>query len=190
MKLIQTKGTCGNKKEDAYNDEYYFKILNKSRYILLYDDINNCAADMIVSKIKAMNSLNHHPITIEINSNGGDISAGIAIINAMKNSKSPIHTIISGEACSMAAMISVVGTRRKMYANSFWMQHPLSSGQADYLQFIKDRTLFLTNLENIMTDILKKHTHLTKLDLHKIEAGEIWLTAKQALEKGVIDEIL
>jgi len=178
-------------KKDRFNEEFYYRILNKHRYILLYDEINNYSADIIVSKIKSMNLLdNKKPIILEINSSGGDVSCGFSIINAIEQSKAPIHTIISGQCCSMAAMISIVGKKRSIYYNSYWMNHPLSEGQADYLQFIKDRTLFLTNLENIMTDILKKHTHLTKLDLHKIEAGEIWLTAKQALEKGVIDEIL
>lgn len=97
------------KKEEKYGEEYYFRILNKERYILLYDIINNCSADIIVSKIKAMNILDlKKDIILEINSPGGDVSCGFSIINAMEQSKAPIHTIISGQCCSMAAMISIV----------------------------------------------------------------------------------
>jgi ATP-dependent protease ClpP protease subunit len=90
----------------------------------------------------------------------------------------------------MAAIISIVGDKRKMYYNSFWMNHPLSEGQADYLQYIKDRVAFLVQLENTMTKILTKYTKLNKIDLHRCEAGELWLNAQDALKKGIIDEII
>ena len=46
------------KKEEKYCEEYYFRILNKSRYILLYDAITNFSSDLIVSKLRAMDLLN------------------------------------------------------------------------------------------------------------------------------------
>jgi len=179
------------KKDEKYSEEYYYKILNKSRYILLYDVISNTSADMIVSKIKAMNILDSKKeITIEINSPGGDVSAGFSIINSMEQSKAPITTIISGEGCSMSALIFIVGKKRKMYANSFAMFHPLSEGQADYLNYIKDRTRFLIELEKNINKLCKKYTKFNNLDIHKISAGELWLSASQAKIKGVCDEII
>ena len=179
------------KKDEKWNEDYYFKILNKSRYILLYDVITNCSADLVVSKIKAMNILdNKKPIIIELNSPGGEVSCGFAIINAMEQSKAPIHTIISGQVCSMSALISVVGKKRSIYYNSYWMNHPLSEGQADYLQFIKDRTKFLIHLDSMTDNLLKKYTKLTKADLHKISTGELWLSADECLKKGIVDSIL
>src|SRR3989304_9725806 len=156
-------------KKDRFNEEFYYRILNKHRYILLYDEINNYSADIIVSKIKSMNLLdNKKPIILEINSSGGDVSCGFSIINAIEQSKAPIHTIISGQCCSMAAMISIVGKKRRIYYNSYWMNHPLSEGQADYLQFIKDRTKFLIHLDSMTEKLLKKYTKLNKQDLRKI----------------------
>jgi ATP-dependent Clp protease protease subunit len=178
-------------KKDRFNEEFYYKILNKNRYILLYDIIENCSADIIVSKIKAMNYLDSkQTIILEINSPGGDLSCGTSIINAIEQSKAPIHTIISGQCCSMAAMISIIGKKRSMYYNSYWMNHPLSEGQADYLQFIKDRTKFLIHLDKMTENLLKKYTKLTKKDLMKISTGELWLSAEESLQKGVIDYII
>jgi len=179
------------KKEEKYGEDYYFKILNKNRYILLYDEITNCSADIVVSKIKAMNFLNKKiPIIIELNSPGGDVSCGFSIINAIEQSQAPIYTIISGQSCSMAAMISVTGKQRSMYYNSYWMQHPLSEGQADYLNFIKDRTTFLIHLDKMTEKILQKYTKLSRRDLQKIATGELWLSADKCLEKGIVDKII
>lgn len=178
-------------KKDRFNEEFYYKILNKDRYIILYDIISNISADTIVSKIKAMNYLNSKkPITIEINSPGGDVSCGFSIINAIEQSKAPVHTVISGQCCSMAALISVVGKYRSIYYNSYWMNHPLSEGQADYLNFIKDRTSFLIHLDKITENILHKYTLLSKKDLEKIRTGELWLSAKECKNKGIVDRII
>ena len=184
-KEIKCKG------EDKYNEEYYYRILNQNRYILLYSDIEPCSADMTVSKIKAMNFLDSKkPITIEINSGGGEAHSGITIMNAMEQSKAPITTIISGEACSMAAFISIVAQHRKIYANSYWMMHPLAEGQMDYLSYIKDRTAFLIQLERIMQSYLKKYTKLSSADIRHTMSGELWLNAEKAKAKGVVDEII
>jgi len=179
------------KKEGKYGEDYYFRILNKNRYILLYDEIGSVSADIIVTKIKAMNILDSKKeITIEINSSGGDVSAGFSIINAIEQSNAPIITIVSGQACSMAALIFIVGNHRKMYYNSYSMFHPLSEGQMDYLQYIKDRTRFLIELEKSMDKLCKKYTKFSSLDMHKMNAGELWISAEQAIKKGVCDEII
>jgi len=179
------------KKEDKYGEDYYFRLINKNRYILLYDEINNCAADVLVSKLLAMNIMNKtKPITIEINSPGGSVADGMAIINAIEHISAPVYTIISGQACSMAALISVVGDKRFMYANSYWMQHSTSDIVGDYIQYIKDRTRFLCEFEHRTEKILKLNTKLTANDITKIRTGELWLNADQCLEKNIIDEII
>lgn len=178
-------------KTDKFDENYYFKILNKNRYILLYDEISNTSADITVTKILSMNILDSKKeIIIEINSPGGDVSCGFNIINAIEQSKAPIHTIISGQACSMAAMISITAKKRSIYYNSYWMQHPLSEGQADYLQFIKDRTKFLIHLDKVTENILLKYTKLNKSDIHKTSTGELWLSAEDCLKKGIVDKII
>jgi ATP-dependent Clp protease protease subunit len=188
---MNNKNEDFGKAEDKYLDDYYFRILNKNRYLLLYADIEPCAAEIIVAKIKAMNYMDSEsPITIEIDSPGGSVSAGISIINAMEQSKAPIITIISAEACSMAAMISIIGKHRIMYHNAFWMNHPISEGQVDYLGFIKDRCAFLNKLEDKLYQIMKKYTNLTDVDINKMKTGELWLGADEALTKSVVDEII
>ena len=178
------------KKEDRYGEEFYFKILNKNRYILLYDEINNVSSDIVVSKLRAMDIINHKPIYLEINSPGGSVSDGMSIINAMEHIKSPVYTIISGQVCSMAALVSICGDKRFIYRNSYWMQHSTSDIVGDYIQYIKDRTKFLCEFEHRTEKILKLHTKLSNNDIMKIRTGELWLSADQCLEKGIVDTVI
>lgn len=179
------------KKEDKYTDEFYYRVLNQHRYILLYDEINHMSADVVCSKLLAMNMLDKtKPISLEINSPGGSVPDGMSIINAMEHIEAPIITIISGQACSMAALISIVGDRRLIYANSYWMQHSTVDVVGDYINYIKDRTKFLCELEHRTEKILKARTKLTSNDILKIRTGELWLNAEQALAKGVVNEIV
>ena len=179
------------KKEDRYTEEYYYKILNKNRYILLYDEVNNLSSDMVCSKLRAMNFLDSKtPITLEINSPGGMISYGLSIIDTMNDIQAPVYTLISGEACSMAALISVVGEKRSITRNSVWMQHSCSDVVGDYLKHIQDRTTFLTKLEKKMDGILKNKTKLTSKQMVQIKNGELWLFAEEALQYGIVDKII
>jgi ATP-dependent Clp protease protease subunit len=179
------------KKEERYGEEFYYKILNKNRYILLYDEINNCSGDMVCSKLRAMNYLDpKREITLEINSPGGMVSYGLSIIDTISAIKAPVTTIISGEACSMAAMISIVGYRRYITKNAVWMQHSSSDMLGGYVQHIKDATAFLIKMEKRMNDIIKQRTKLSSKQMTQIRNGELWLFANEALQYGVVDKII
>ena len=178
-------------KDERFSEEFYYKILNKNRYILLYDEINNLSGDMICSKLRAMDYLDSKkPITLEINSPGGMVAYGLSIIDTISNIKAPVNTIISGQACSMAAMISIVGAKRYITKNSVWMQHSSSDMLGGYVQHIKDATAFLIKMEARMDSIIKQRTKLNSRQMTQIRNGELWLFAEQAIEYGIADKIL
>jgi len=180
-----------NNNEGKWTEEYYYRILNHHRYILLHDIVNNISSDVVVSKLIAMNILNKkEPIYLEINSPGGGVAEGMSIINAIERIEAPVVTIISGQACSMAALISIAGDKRFIYPNSYWMQHSTSDIVGDYIQYIKDRTKFLVEFEARTEKMLREKTKLSKMDIHKIRNGELWLNAEQALNKGTVDKII
>ena len=178
-------------KKDRFNEEFYYKILNKNRYILLFDEINNVSADIICSKLRAMNYLDKKkPIYLELSSPGGWVSYGLAILDTIQAIDAPVYTVINGEVCSMAAMISIIGKRRYMTKNSVWMEHSVSDLIGDYLQHIKDRTSYLLKMEKRMNDILRKHTKLNARQMNQIRNGELWLFSDEALHCGVVDKII
>ncbi|HEY0087307.1 MAG TPA: ATP-dependent Clp protease proteolytic subunit [Candidatus Lokiarchaeia archaeon] len=176
---------------EKYTDDYYFRILNKERYILLYSEIEPCSAEMIVAKIKAMNYLSKTtPITLEINSPGGNVADGLAIIDTMMSSLAPIYTIITGEAASMAGLISIVGAKRFITKNGCWMMHSSSDLVGGFLEHIKDRTNFLIKLEKKMDSLLHSKTTLNKKQFNQIKNGELWLFSEECKQYGIVDDIL
>ena len=180
-----------NNKEGKWSEEFYYRILNHQRYILLYDEISNISADVICSKLKAMNYLSKtEPISLEINSPGGWVTYGFSIIDTILAIEAPVHTIISGEACSMAAMISIVGKKRFITPNGFWMQHSTQDLLSGNVNNIKDQAGFVIKLEKHMNEILKKYTKLNQRQLTQIRNGQLWLFAEDALKYGIVDKIL
>jgi ATP-dependent Clp protease protease subunit len=167
-------------------------VLHLHRQLFLYGAINDQTANYIKQNLIAFDIVNKkQPITLWLSSPGGSVPAGLSIIEIMKNISAPIITIISGEVASMAAMISICGDQRIAFAETGgWMQHPLSSGQADYLPFITDRTAYLLKYNEITTKIMKDNTKLTDKDYQKIEHGELWLLKEELLEKGIVDKLL
>jgi len=180
-----------NNKEGKWSEEFYYRILNHQRYILLYDEISNISADVICSKLKAMNYLSKtEPISLEINSPGGWVTYGFSIIDTILSIEAPVHTIISGEACSMAAMISIVGKKRFITPNGFWMQHSTQDLLSGNVNNIKDQAGFVIKLEKHMNEIMKKYTKLNQRQLTQIRNGQLWLFAEDALKYGIVDKIL
>ena len=165
------------------------QILLSERTILLFDEINQERAYKIVQQLLALDKISHQPILLAINSPGGSVSDGFAIIDAIKGIKSSVITLITGEACSMAGIISIAGDHRIMSPTAVWMAHNMRAGVIDYVEKIKDRAEFYAWYEDKCTDFLKAHTKLSREDITKAINGELWLDAKKALKKGVVDKV-
>jgi ATP-dependent Clp protease protease subunit len=167
------------------------EILHLHRQLFLYGPITPQNSNYIKQNLVAFDIISRQPITLWISSPGGSCSDGLAIIEVIKKITAPVITIISGETCSMASLISVVGKVRWAFSTSIWMQHPMSSGQGvEYLNFIKDRTAFLDRYNDILLKILQENTELTSSDYKKIDGGELWLNSEEMLSRKVIDKIL
>lgn len=183
----KTKSQVKKKKTTAENVE---KILFDNREIFLFGEITLELAKGIVRRLVALEKLNSKIIKLRICSPGGSCSAGFSIIDTMQIISAPVHTIIHGETCSMASLISVTGAKRFATENAIWMQHPLSDWMNDYSSFIKDRLKSHELLMKQMRKIYKECTKLSQKELKFLERGELWFDAEGCLEKGIIDKIL
>jgi len=171
--------------------DIYSRLL-KDRIILLNGEITDESSNVVVAQILYLDSLNHDDINIYINSPGGSITAGMAIYDTMNFVKSDISTICIGMCASMAAFLLSSGEKNKRYAlpNSEIMIHqPLggAQGQATEIKIAAERILKLKEKLNI---ILSKNTHQ---DLKKIENDterDYFMSSDEALEYGIIDNIL
>ncbi len=189
MNLIPSVVEKTNRGERAY--DIYSKLL-KDRIIFISGEIDDDNANTIISELLFLDSLSDAEISIYINSPGGSITAGMAIYDTMNFVKSPISTICVGMAASMASVLLASGYpgKRFILPNSEVMIHqPLGgvNGQATEIKIVADRIIYLRNKLNKL--LAKK----TKQDIKKIEKDterDHYLTAKEALEYGIVDKIL
>lgn len=130
-------------------------------------------------------------IDIRINSKGGDVYAGIAMFNAIRNSKADITIYIDGVAASMASVIATCGKRVIMNRYSRLMIHNIQGGcfgNKDELRSCVDE---LVRLEDLLAEMYSAKTGLSKEQIKNnyFDGKDHWLTAEEALDIGFIDEI-
>ncbi len=181
--------------EKTHNGERVYDIysrLLKDRIIFIGGEINDDLANAVISELLFLDSKSNDEISIYINSPGGSITSGMAIYDTMRFVKSPIKTICVGMAASMASVLLASGDKgkRSILPNSEVMIHqPLGgvNGQATEIKIVADRILYLRGKLN------KILSEKTGKDIKKIEKDterDYYLTAKEALEYGIVDNVL
>ena len=175
-------------------------ILNLSRKIVISSPINNHVAEQVINQIIDINDFDAQmsivstyqpkPIEIFINSVGGSVSDGFAIIGAMEMSETPIFTYGVGIVASMALGIFVKGDYRIAHRYTRFMYHSISYGELGYLQDHKD-SLQESELIQHMYDDLFKETKLTKdkMDEIKKNKSNFFFSGKEAVTFGIADEV-
>ncbi len=131
-------------------------------------------------------------ITIRINSVGGDLYAGLAIANRLKDLKAEVVTIADALCASAAVSIYQVGNTRKLYTGSQIMIHEPSCrlfGRYD-VQGIKKVEKQLEAGKKSLIESYKERTGRTSEDLEQMITGECWMTGQEAVAEGFADEII
>lgn len=189
MALVPTVVEQTGRGERAY--DIYSRLL-KDRIIILNDEITDVNSNIVIAELLYLDSINHDDISIYINSPGGSVTAGMAIYDTMNFIKSDVSTICVGMAASMAAFLLSSGKPGKRFClpNGEVMIHqPLggAQGQATEIKIAAERIL---KLREKLNKLLAKNT---KQDLKRIEKDterDYFLSAKEALDYGLIDKIL
>ena len=132
------------------------------------------------------------PLKIFINSNGGDFFAAIPIIDAIRNSKIPIHTYVEGIAASASSLISIVGHKRFITKNSFMLIHELRGGVQGTYSNITDEKENCDKIMSLIKNIyIEKSNNKLKINiLENILKRDIILSATECLKYGLVDEII
>ena len=135
------------------------------------------------------------PITIYLNSPGGDVYSGFTLVSILQRLKSPTKIIVLSYALSMGAFVLMAGASnpnvtRYCYPFSIGLIHGGSMALEGSLSQVKDIYKFSERYEEKIKDFVLSHTSFTEEEYNKIERSELYLTAEEMLEKGMIDEIL
>ncbi len=189
MNLIPTVIEKTSSGEKAY--DLYSRLL-EDRIILLAGDINDSLANNIVAQLLYLDSLNNDDINLYINSNGGSITAGMAIFDTMNYVKSDVSTICVGIAASMGAFLLASGKKSKRFAlpNAEILIHQPLGGVQGQATEIKIAAEHILKTKEKLNKILAKNTNKKITDIEKDTERDYFMSSEEALAYGIIDKIL
>ncbi|MEJ1319768.1 ATP-dependent Clp endopeptidase proteolytic subunit ClpP [Latilactobacillus sakei] len=188
--LVPTVIEQTSRGERAY--DIYSRLL-KDRIIMLSGEVNDQMANTIIAQLLFLDAQDSDKdISIYINSPGGSVTAGLAIMDTMNFIKSDVQTIAMGMVASMAGVLLSAGTKGKRFAlpNSTVLIHqPLGGAQGQQ-----------TEIEIVAREILKTRKRLNQIladnsgqTFEKLQADtdrDNYMTAQEAKDYGLIDDIM
>lgn len=165
--------------------------MEESRIIFLTGQIDSNNANYIIMKLLMMDSVSHDDIYLYINSPGGSVTDGLAIIDTMNHIKSDVITIAIGTAASMAAVILSAGTKGKRFAleNANILLHQIMGGVQGQATDIEIAYNHIAKLKDKLLDILAKNTGKKKDRIKDDSDRDYWLDAQEAISYGLIDAL-
>lgn len=143
-------------------------------------------------KAKAYKKYKRRPINLLFNTYGGSVYAGLALISAIEQSKTPVHIQVTGTAMSMGLFILAAGHKRTATRFSTIMYHQMSVFAVGKLEGVKDSMKEWKRLEKVCESYLFERTKIKSKHItpYKKEKKEWFISPEEALKLDIIDEII
>lgn len=170
-----------------------FSRLMMDRIIFLGLPIDDYVANVIQAQLLYLDSSDPgKDIQIYFNSPGGSVYAGLGIYDTMQYITSDIATICTGMAASMAAVLLCAGEagKRSALTHSRVMIHQPMGGAQGQSSDIEITTREIVKMRNELYNIISKHSGKAFKDVEKNSDRDYWMTSSEALEYGMVDEVL
>ena len=188
--LIPTVVESTSRGERAY--DIYSRLL-KERIIFLGDEVNDATASLVIAQMLFLESEDStKDISLYINSPGGSVSAGMAIYDTMNYIKCDVSTICVGMAASMGSVLLCAGEKGKRSAlphSRVLIHQPLGGAQGQATEIL----IAAKEIEKTRTELFNIIAQHSGQPYKKVAADgerDYWMTADEALEYGMVDEIL
>lgn len=172
--------------------DIYSRLL-KDRVIMLDTEVSEHTASLLVAQMLFLESDNpDKDISLYINSPGGSVTAGLAILDTMQFIKCDVQTIVMGQACSMGSLLASSGTKGKrfMLPRARHMIHQVSSGTRGTAIDMKIQLEETLKLNTLLTEIYVENTGKTYEQLEKDMSRDCFMSAAEAVKYGLADKIL
>lgn len=176
--------------ERAY--DIYSRLL-RDRIVFLGTGINDEVANLITAQLLFLESEDaEKDIHFYINSPGGSVTAGLAIYDTMQYVRPDIQTLCLGQAASMAAWLLAAGSKGKRFAlpHSRIMLHQPFGGVQGQAADIDLQAKEIVRLREQLNNALARHTGQSLKKIEKDTDRDMFMTSKQAVEYGLVDEVL
>ena len=174
--------------------DIYSRLL-KDRIIMLTGPVEDNMANSVIAQLLFLDAQdNTKDIYLYVNTLGGSVSAGLAIVDTMNFIKSDVQTIVMGVAASMGTIIASSGAKGKrfMLPNAEYLIHQPMGGAGSGTQQT-DMAIVAEHLlrtRNTLEKILAENSGKSVEQIHKDAERDYWMSAQETLEYGFIDEIM
>ncbi|MEA1912356.1 MAG: ATP-dependent Clp protease proteolytic subunit [candidate division WOR-3 bacterium] len=176
--------------ERAY--DIYSRLL-KDRIIFIGSTVDERTSNAVIAQLLFLEAqAPEKDIYLYINSMGGSVSDGLAIYDTIQYIQSPVCTISIGISASIAAVVLTSGTKGKRFAlpNSRILLHQPSGGVQGVAVDIEIHADEIMRMRKRLNKILSKHTGQPLKKIEKDIDRDFWMGAQEALEYGLIDEVI
>ena len=164
----------------------------EGRIVHLVGEINDEMAALITAQILQLDAESNDDIYLYINSPGGSVSAGLAILDTMNYVESDIATICIGQAASMGAVILSAGAKGKrcVLPHSEVMIHQPSGGMGGQASEILIAADHIRNTKQVLNEILSKNCEKPIEQVEQDTDRDFWMKADDAVKYGIVDKII
>jgi ATP-dependent Clp protease protease subunit len=190
MGLVPMVVESTNRGERAYD---IFSRMLKDRIIFITTPIEPQMASLVVAQLLYLQSEDaERDISMYVSSPGGQVTAGLAIYDTMQQIKPDVSTYCMGMCASMASILLAAGAKGKRFAlpNAEVMIHQGSAGFQGATPDIEVQSRWIIRSVRRLTQILAHHTGQSYDKVEKDTQRDFFMTAKEAKEYGIVDEVL
>ena len=179
------------RRNPAQTIDIYSRLV-EDRIIYMGEEFDNDSCNRIVAQLLYLDSLNHNPIRIYINSPGGTVIDGLAIIDTINFIKSPVYTICVGLAASMGAVLFSCGEKghRMVLPHSRVMIHQVSGFAGGSLADMKIDLEQTKRCEQDIYHILANNLDKSYDEIVTLCDRNNWFIGQEAIDLGIADKVL
>jgi ATP-dependent Clp protease protease subunit len=172
--------------------DIYSRLL-RDRVILLEGEVHDQMANLIVAQMLYLESEDPNAdISMYINSPGGSVTAGLAILDTMDFVKCDVSTIAIGSVCSMGSLLASSGTKGKRFIlpRARHMVHSVSGGSRGTVWDAEIQMEEMVRLNNLLTEVYANNTGKTIEELKIAMARDNYMDAQASVDFGLADKVL
>lgn len=180
----------------AHHTTDLFSRLLKERIVAVYGEVDDRMAATVTASLLFLEAESDKPISMYINSPGGSVTAGLSIYDCMNYIVPEVSTLVLGQAASMGSLLLAGGATGKRYClpHSSIMLHQPSGGHYGTAADIAIHAKEILRIREVLNKIYERHLNgkkkLTLPEIEKLMERDYFLSAEEALELGIVDEIL
>ena len=184
----------GEKNNEETGSDFITSKLLKSRSVVISQQVDSKLSEKILNQIVLLEQEGRElPITVFINSPGGEIFSGFAIFDMLKFVSCPVTTIVTGFAASMGSVLSLAADKGRRFAmpqSKIMIHQPLLMGYQGRASECEIQAREILKTRDHLVSLYSDQTGKSHDDIKKALDRDNWFTAKEALDYGLLDKVV